>query len=63
MSLIGVCSDCGRGAQLRYKPDVSIDQQSRPSVCARCRDLREELVMDHVREVEHRGLDLDYERH
>jgi DNA-directed RNA polymerase subunit RPC12/RpoP len=49
MSLIGTCSDCGTGGvSLRYKPGVSVNEQSRPSVCDRCRDFREEQATHHV---------------
>lgn len=44
MSLYGTCDDCGDGAHLRYKPDVPMDKQSRPSICDRCRDRREEMM-------------------
>ena len=49
MSLIGTCSDCGTsGVSLRYKPGVSVNEQSRPSVCDRCRDFREEQATHYV---------------
>lgn len=44
MSLFGTCEDCGEGAHLRYKPDVPMDDQSRPSICDRCRHRREEMM-------------------
>lgn len=52
MSLFGNCEDCGEGAQLRYKPDVPLSEQSRPSVCWRCRDRREQLLEEQRREYE-----------
>ena len=52
MSLIGECSDCGRGAQLRYKPDVPLSKQSRPSICSPCRYKREELAEEHARSID-----------
>lgn len=49
MSLIGTCSDCGTGGvSLRYKPEVPINEQSRPSICDRCRDFREEQATHYV---------------
>jgi len=44
MSLLGECTDCGSVAPLRYKPSVPLDNQTRPSLCGRCRDRREELA-------------------
>jgi hypothetical protein len=50
MSLIGTCSDCGTGGvSLRYKPEVPVNEQSRPSICDRCRDFREEQATQYVR--------------
>lgn len=63
MSLFGSCEDCGSAARLRHKPDVPLDEQSRPSVCARCRDKREEILRD-ISDVRSRGLgsiELEYE--
>jgi len=49
MSLIGTCSDCGTGGvSLRYKPEVPVNEQSRPSICDRCRDFREEQATHYV---------------
>ncbi|MFC7115829.1 hypothetical protein ACFQH2_13960 [Natronoarchaeum sp. GCM10025703] len=56
MSLIGECDDCGiEGAQLRYKPDVPADRQTRPSICSRCRHDREARIAEQRRE---RGLEI-----
>lgn len=44
MSLFGTCVDCGEGAQLQYKPDVPLSQQSRPSVCLFCKGEREHMM-------------------
>jgi len=45
VSLLGTCADCGvEGVQLRYKPDVPSDEQTRPSICDRCRDEREHML-------------------
>ncbi|MXR22132.1 hypothetical protein [Halobacterium bonnevillei] len=45
MSLIGSCDDCGAGGvQLRYKPDVPHENQTRPSICQRCRDERAHML-------------------
>lgn len=47
MSLIGRCDDCEReGMRLHKKPDVSRDEQTRPSICRGCRDRRQEHMMD-----------------
>ncbi len=46
MSLIGPCDDCGEHAQLRHKPDLPLSEQSRPSVCWRCHDRRENLLAE-----------------
>lgn len=48
MSLFGSCVDCERDAHLRYKPDVDLDKQTRPSVCPRCRDRREEMMHEQM---------------
>ena len=48
MSLFGECVDCGEHAPLRLKPDVAVGDQSRPSVCDRCHDRREELSARYV---------------
>lgn len=61
MSLFGSCDDCDRARQLRYKPDVPLDEQSRPSVCARCRDKREELLRDVEDHRYREGLPISYE--
>ncbi|MXV62812.1 hypothetical protein GS429_12195 [Natronorubrum sp. JWXQ-INN-674] len=50
MSLYGVCDDCGDQATLRYKPDLALDDQPRPSVCNCCRMRREERMVDQFRE-------------
>ncbi|WP_121743883.1 hypothetical protein [Natronorubrum halophilum] len=50
MSLYGVCYDCGKHATLRYKPDVALDDQPRPSVCNVCRSRREERMIEQFRE-------------
>lgn len=63
MSLFGSCEDCGSAARLRHKPDVPLDEQSRPSVCARCRDQREEILRG-ISDVRDRGIgpiELEYE--
>jgi len=44
--MIGECEDCGEAASLRFKPCVPMDQQSRPSICNRCRWDREELAQE-----------------
>lgn len=54
MSLFGLCEDCGSAARLRHKPDVPLDEQSSPSVCGRCRELREELIIS-PSDINHRG--------
>jgi len=59
MSLIGECEDCGIASQLRYKPGLSMSEQSRPTICSECRYLREELV--NVGNVRRRGFDYYYE--
>lgn len=48
MSLYGECDDCGRGAQLHFKPDA-LEEQKRPSVCYECKLRREELMRDATR--------------
>lgn len=49
MTLIGPCSDCGASRRLWYKPGTPVSNQSRPSVCARCRDQREARATTYVR--------------
>ncbi|WP_436347381.1 hypothetical protein [Natronorubrum sp. FCH18a] len=49
MSLYGLCYDCGDQATLRFKPDVALDDQTRPSVCNACRMRREERMVDEFR--------------
>lgn len=48
MSLWGECDDCGRGAQLHFKPDT-LEEQKRPSICHQCKLHREELLRDATR--------------
>lgn len=45
MSLYGICYDCGEQATLRYKPEIPLDDQPRPSVCNHCRMRREEQMV------------------
>ena len=49
MSLFGECDDCGEADQLRYKPDVPADKQTRPSICSFCRDDREARMVEQRR--------------
>jgi len=62
MGLIGDCEDCGEPAQLQYKPAVPIENQSRPSVCPRCKDEREYRAGMHERDMRH-GEDIPPERY
>lgn len=54
MTLIGECADCGADAPLRFKPIKPIGDQSRPTVCARCHDLRQEIAAEHTRDIDPR---------
>jgi len=50
VGLIGSCEDCGAtGVPLQYKPGKPVNEQSRPSVCDRCRDRRKEQATIWVR--------------
>ena len=63
MSLFGHCDDCGLVDHLRYKPDVELGEQSRPSVCRRCFELREGVRVETspIDPIDRRGLDPVYE--
>jgi len=49
VTLHGKCEDCGRLAPLRYKPDP-VTNESRPSVCDRCREQREFMLEEQMRD-------------
>lgn len=50
MSLIGTCADCGESARLHFTP---YGDESRPTVCARCKHHRKELAHDYRAERRH----------
>lgn len=60
MTLFGECADCGESAALRFKPDVPASEQSAPSICQRCHDLRDEMYVE-VTRINNRGVDPVYD--